>query len=124
LQLLDFLSSIRPIPDYNTLKRLFAHRWAWWESYAREIAEVLCPLDIPYTPVPPKRRQQKGKAAEIDPLEPTSSAASVLPSTRFRRLLWRLLPLRLRRYLFQQETVLCFTPVRWHREEVTGSKVR
>jgi hypothetical protein len=81
-ELIDFLSSIGSISDYDSLKRLFAHRWGWWESYGHEIAEVICPLVIPYTPIPPKRRERKRKAAEIDSGEAISNAASASRSTR------------------------------------------
>ncbi|KAG8768577.1 hypothetical protein FRC12_005482 [Ceratobasidium sp. 428] len=106
----DFLSSIGGIPSYDYLKQNFAARysWGWWDKYGQELADIICKLDIPYTPTPRKPRRQPPKRRAPEPesgqddrskapkanssagsIQPNPSSSSNVPlrrSTRARKL--------------------------------------
>lgn len=84
--LVNYLASIGPIPDYDTLKAWFAHRWGWWDDYGHDLATLITQLHIPHTPLPSKTTtSQKRKAPALDdPPSSSKSRASASSSKRTR----------------------------------------
>ncbi|QRV91157.1 DEAD/DEAH box helicase [Ceratobasidium sp. AG-Ba] len=74
----DFLSSIGSIRDRDLLKDVFGQHWGLWDTYGKELSDILCQLDIPFTPAPPKPRGTKRKAQNVaNAPEATSSQVRV-----------------------------------------------
>lgn len=66
--LVDFLASIGPIDDVDTLERYLSPRWSWWGHYGDDLAQLVVRLKTPYTPKPSKPRNPgKRKAAAPEP---------------------------------------------------------
>ncbi|KAG9124444.1 hypothetical protein FRC07_011616 [Ceratobasidium sp. 392] len=68
----DFISSIGSIKDRELLNDVFGRYWGFWDVYGQELGDVICQLDIPFTPAPPKTQGTKRKAEN-------SATATVAP---------------------------------------------
>ncbi|KDN47382.1 hypothetical protein RSAG8_03522, partial [Rhizoctonia solani AG-8 WAC10335] len=75
--LVDYLASIGPIPDYETLGSWLEKKWGWWEIYGHDLAALLIPLQTPYTPIPSQTRTgQKRRATVLELNEPQVHGAT------------------------------------------------
>ncbi|KAG8689305.1 hypothetical protein FRC09_012478, partial [Ceratobasidium sp. 395] len=72
--LVDLLSSVGSIATVESLKRLL-DKWGWWETYGNELAQVVYPLDIPFTPAPPRPTKSRKRKPTATPLASSSKPA-------------------------------------------------